>query len=128
MNYYREYLGHCRRKVFNYFSRSYCSKWDNLLGSIIDNGDYKIESNYYSSKILTIAFNYEGKVYTVWVGSCGYYAAGSLYRIDGREVKEEQQRRPSFKLQFKLLQMVEDLNNSKLEEDRVKFEKEVYGG
>tara|TARA_R110000851_G_scaffold330751_1_gene503959 strand:+ start:1150 stop:1281 length:132 start_codon:yes stop_codon:yes gene_type:complete len=43
-------------------------------------------------------------------------------------VKEEQQRRPSFKLQFKLLQMVEDLNNSKLEEDRVKFEKEVYGG
>jgi len=125
MNYYVGYFYHCWRVVFNHFKVPYCAKWGNLLQEMVDNCDDITIKEDSHGKVHTVDFNYKHNVYEVWVCN-GFYAAGYLYRFNGRCTSSNTQKLPSFKLQSKLLQMVIDYKNKLEQEDIRKFEKELY--
>ena len=112
MNYYVEYFYHCWRVVFNHFRDPYCPKWDTFLQEMMENYDkVDIAKRDITHAVYTVDFHYKGKVYEVWVCN-GFCTVGHLHRFNGVNTSDNNQKRPSFKLQFKLVQMVIDHENN----------------
>ncbi len=127
MKYYVELFWQFWRILFRFFHNPYCPKWDEKLKEIMEFADEVIcEPNQYSNnKVLTILFKYQGEEYLIWTSN-GFYATGSLHKLNGLSVPDKHQRRPSFDVQYKLLSMKYEYEQGQVKQSLEEFEKGLY--
>lgn len=89
------YLNHGLRLLFGMHQKPFCKEWDELLNSVMDEGEIVDSSE------CTITFQYAGKRYGVWIEN-QFYSFGHIYYLDGKSVASKYYRRPSLKTMVRL--------------------------